>query len=451
MKRTLKLVTLMFLILTMVIGCSNNSGNAGKTGDTGNAESKGNAGNTGNKENVVETPEEVTVRVWFGREDFIPGDKFDSFHKQYPHIKVETDVIPLEQSVADFMRNYNADNAPDIFQTYHENVFTLGNQGVLYDMTSEYDEWKANDPVSYNNLMPQAFSITSYQGKPHGLAIHMGPRWNVYRSDWFAEAGINPPKTWDDVLDAARKLKDEGHLKAGQYGFGVVVGADNAPNWFQSQFQSMGGEYTESGLPIMDSDAGKYLINFYQTLMREGLAHPETLAWQSGEMRGAFISGNTAMATIGDNIFPIINKDLGPYGEKWKAMEQPARPGAEEAGRPNASSWVMMVSKKTEHPDAVSKVLQYLSSTDIVREVAHRYQPTTNITVMTEDAYFEAKPWQAELEDAFGRAEFVPGHLKHPELQRILLDLMQEAVANPDRPAAEIAQKYQAQINVLDQ
>jgi ABC-type glycerol-3-phosphate transport system substrate-binding protein len=449
LKKTLKLVTLIFLVLTLIIGCSsNNSGNSTNSGNKGNSGKEANSDSTGD---ASETPEDVTVRVWFGREDFIPGDKFEAFHKQYPHITVETDVIPLEQSVSDFMRNYNANNAPDVFQTYHENVYTLGNQGVLYDMTSEYEEWKAEDPDSYNNLLPQAFSITSYEGKPYGLAIHMGPRWNVYRSDWFAEAGINQPETWDDVLDAARKLKNEGYLEEGQYGYGVVVGAANAPNWFQSQFQSMGGQYTDTGLPIMDSDAGEYLINFYQTLMREGLAHPETLAWQSGEMRGAFISGNTAMATIGDNIFPIIQADLGPYGEKWKAMEQPARPGAESKGRPNASSWVMMVSKKTEHPDAVAKVLQYLSSTDIVREVAHRYQPTTNITVMTEDAYYEAKPWQAELEDAYGRAEFIPGHLKHPELQRILLDLMQEAVANPETPAAEIAKKYQEQIDVLDQ
>lgn len=444
MNRFFMLLALILLIVVLLNGCNSSIDNFG-----GSNRSLSNEEGDLNSVSDSETPE-ITLRLWFGREDFIPADRFETFHAQHPNIRVEFDVIPLEQSVTDFTKNYNTDDAPDVFQTYHENVPMLATQGLLYDMTDQFKKWQQEKPDTYNNLLPQAFDITSNKGKRHGLAIHLGPRWNVYRSDWFQQAGLSIPETWDDVLDAARKLQQEGYLEENQYAYALVVGATNSPNWFQSQFQAMGGQYTKSGMPIINSKAGIYLINFYQTLVREKLVHPETLAWHSGKMRAAFFEGNAAMATIGENIFPVIQNELGPYGEKWIASQQPYRPGAQDEARSNASSWVMMVSAKTGHPEAVSLVLQYLSDTEIVREVAHRYQPTMNITVMTEPEYYEAKPWQAELREQFNKAEFIPGHIKHPTVQRVLVDLMQEAVANPNTPAETIAMKYQDQLDDLD-
>jgi ABC-type glycerol-3-phosphate transport system substrate-binding protein len=433
-KNLFVLLTIFLLGSLALVGCSSEESSQG---------------NANEGQSVTEGDEEVTIRVWFGRGDFIPEDHFDSFHEKHPNIKVETDVIPLEQSTSDFIRNFNAGNEPDIFQTYHENVGALAKQGALYDMTSHYQKWEKEDAESYNKIMSQAFDITSYDGKVHGLGVHMGPRWNVYRSDLFEEAGLSAPETWDDVLEAGRILRDGGYLENGQYAYAIVAGAENAPNWFQSQIQAMGGQYTD-GIPNINSEAGIYLIDFYQTLKREKLIHPESIAWQSGEMRGAFIGGNAAMATIGDNIFPIIQEDLSPYGEKWKATVQPYRPGAQDEWRPNASSWPMLVSANTEHPEEVTEVLKYLIDTDIVREVAHRYQPTTNKEVMEEAAYFEAKPWQEELAEAFSQAENIPSSLVHQQVMSTLLDLMQEALEQPDADPSEIAQKYQKQLDTLN-
>ncbi|WP_431801466.1 ABC transporter substrate-binding protein [Halobacillus andaensis] len=425
-KKVFVLFGFVLLITGVVVGCSGDEQSSSGASDDG----------------------QVTVQVWFGREDFIPADNFDSFHEEHPDIKVETDVIPLEQSVSDYTRNFNAGNAPDIFQTYHENVPVLVNQGSVMDMTEQFKQWENDDPESFNNLISQAFETTSYDGKSYGLGIHMGPRWHVHRKDLFEEAGLDAPETWDDVIEAARTLKEGGYLEAGQYPYAIVAGAENAPNWFQSQFQAMGGEYKD-GIPQLDSEAGTYLIDFYQTLAKEELIHPESIAWQSGEMRGAFIGGNAAMATIGDNIFPIINEDLSEYGDKWEATVQPHRPGAEESWRPNASTWPMMVSENTEHPEEVTEVLKYLSSTDIVKEVAHRYQATTNSEVMKDESYYEEKPWHENLAEDYEKAENIPSSLAHPQVMDTLLELMQECLQNPDKDPSELAKTYQAEFEEI--
>ncbi|WP_163536136.1 extracellular solute-binding protein [Gracilibacillus sp. YIM 98692] len=445
---------LLFLFVFLLIGmltlaaCSSNGGEEDASTDEGSVDNDSNDSGEDNEQASSDDGENITLTVWFGRGDFIPEDNFETFHEENPNITVETDVIPLEQSVSDFIRNFNAGNAPDIFQTYHENIPALNTQNALYDMTSQYEEWEANDPDSYNKLMPQAFDVTSYDGAIHGLGVHMGPRWHVYRNDLFEEAGLDFPETWDDVIESGIALRDSGLLEDGQYAYAIVAGADNAPNWFQSQFQAMGGEYVD-GVPQMDTEAGHYLIDFYQTLKKEELIHPESISWTSGEMRGAFIGENAAMATIGDNIFPVIKEDLSEYGEKWVASTQPHRPGAEDKWRPNASSWPMVVSQDIEHPEAVTKVLQYLIDTETVREVAHRYQPTTNSEVMTEQEYFEAKPWQEELAEPFGEAEMIPSSTVHPQVMSVLLELMQYTITNPDEDPASIAETYQAQLDDL--
>jgi ABC-type glycerol-3-phosphate transport system substrate-binding protein len=390
--------------------------------------------------------EETTVRVWFGREDFIPGDRFERFHKDNPNIKVVFDVVPLEQAVQDYLRNYNAGNAPDMIQVFHDNIGTLAAQDSLLDMTSYIEDWKKNNSDSYNNILPQAWDMASFDGIPYGMAAHVGPYWHVYRKDIFEANNLNPPETWDEVIEYAKLLTDS---EEEFYGYALVGGRAHPPWWMLSTFMSMGGEHTETGLPVIDSEAGIYLLNFYQQLQKDGSINPESISWSSGEMRGAFIGGNAAMAPIGDNIFPKVHEAM-EYGGKWDATIQPYRPGAEAQRKNELWGWPMVVNKKTEHPEAIAKVLEYLIDTDIAKEVAYRYQPTTNKEVMQSEEYAEQKPWAPKFTEALSNTVIMPYHVRQAEVSNILVDAMQEALTNPDADASEMAARYQKLLNALD-
>ncbi|MBU9710569.1 ABC transporter substrate-binding protein [Evansella tamaricis] len=413
-----------FIVLLLLVACG--GGDEGASGSDG---------------------DQTVVNVWFGREQFIPADQFERFHADNPDIKVEWDVVPLEQAVADYLRNHNTGNAPDVVQIFHEYSQTLAVQGAALNMSEYYEKWKEEDPDSYNKLLPQAFEIPSYEGDPYGLAIHAAPFWMAYRTDWFEEAGIEKPETWDDVLDAARTLKNEGILANNQYGYALPGDRTTVPLWFSSMFMSMGGQYTDSGLPIVDSDAGRYIVEFYQTLVREGLTSPEVLSWDSGDMRGSFMSGNAAMLPEGFNMFAQFQNELD-FGTEWEGMVQPPRPGGEADFRVNMFSWPMIVNSDTEHPEAVLKVLQYLSDAEIVEEVAIRYQPTTNIEVM--EKYYEVNEWAQGFQDDFASGVVLPSHLRQPEVYELMTDLKQEALSNPDRDPAEMVAEFQAKLDELD-
>ena len=395
-------------------------------------------------QSVFASPDEqIELTVWFGRDAFIPADQFATFNEMYPNITITTDVVPLEEVVAAYTRAYMAGIAPDIIQVGQNAVGPLIARDSLMDMTEWFEVWKEEDPELYEDIAPYGWDLASWEGIPYGLGIHFGTNgsWFVYRKDVLERYGFDAPETWDDVLEIARAVKDE------MTGFSLIGSRLTEPIWTVGKFMAMGGQF-EDGIPQIDSEAGHYLIHVHQTLAREGLIHPETLAWDSGEMRTAFIGGRAAMAPIGWNIYPTIQEEL-PYKEKWDQIPNPYRPGAEEERKLMLIGWPYYVSAQTEHPYEASLVLRYLASPEIVSEVAKRYQPTSTMSVMDDPAYVEAKPWAAEKYAYMDEMEPMEVHLRASEMEDLWRDLLQESITNVDEDPADMARRYQEEMNKL--
>ena len=263
----------------------------------------------GEQEMEPEGDESVELTVWFGRENFIPDNAFDSFHKQYPNITVKVDVIPLEQALTEASTALSAGVGPDLLQTDSRRIPPLVEAGLLYPMDEQLALWKKEDPKSYNAISSAGWKHGMYDGVAYGVAIYSGPFNYVYRKDWLEEAGLEVPETWEEMLDVARKLD-------GPDRDGYAVRGPSSTVWFSSHYMSMGGKYDANNVIQLDSEAGIYSLEFYQTLVKDGLVSQDVLAWGSGDMRAAFITGRAAQAPIGTNIFPKIKEEL-EYGVEW--------------------------------------------------------------------------------------------------------------------------------------
>ena len=392
--------------------------------------------------------EQITIEMWFGRQEFVPHDEFERFHAENPNIRVEWDVIPLEQAHTDFMRNHAAGSAPDVVQIFHEFTATMVAQGTLYDISEYVRAWEQEDPADFADVFDIAFDLTSYEGGIYGINVHSAPYFLGYRKDWIEQAGVQPPETWNDVLEISRVLQRD-ILSGDQYAFAQPGGAHHPPFWMNSIFMSMGGQFTDSGLPIVDSPAGIALIEFFQALAREGLQDPEAASWASGDMRGAFMGGRAAFFPEAINIFAVTQRELD-YATEWEVMVQPYRQGAQADFEVNTFGWPFMISSDTEHPDAVMAALRYVFDPEIVIDVALAYQPANRASVLGSDEYLQAHPYFPILEQAFVDQVPYPTHLRSPERSDILNEMKQVAQTEYDRPAADIAATYQARLDALD-
>jgi multiple sugar transport system substrate-binding protein len=68
------------------------------------------------------------------------------------------------------------------------------------------------DPSDFHTA---GWSAAHWGGRPYGVPSQTTPELLFYRKDWFAEAGLEPPSTTQEVLAAARVLHDP---QRGRYG-----------------------------------------------------------------------------------------------------------------------------------------------------------------------------------------------------------------------------------------
>ncbi|WP_159619968.1 ABC transporter substrate-binding protein [Ruania rhizosphaerae] len=412
----------------------------------GSGSGEGNDGGAPAEVTPAGEDETVDITIWFGREDFQPADGFESFNAEHPNINVTADVIPLEQAPTDFIRQYRADDAPDILQAPFESATVLYAQDVLMDITPIKEAWAEENPENYDALLDVAWDVAEWDGVPHGVATSIGSIWLTYRSDWLDEAGLDVPETYDDVLAAAAELTEDG-----RYGFAYPGSRDGTPmDRFMRPFLAMGGQVDDAGTPQLDSEAGVYALEFLQELVRSGAVSSETLAWGHADERGSFIGSSSAMFHNGMNIMPEIDQAL-EYGEQWDVAPMPYRPGAEDEHRATVRAWPYYVSAATEHPYEVGLVLQYLASAEVQSEIGLRYQSPSSAAVLHDPAFLEQQPWLEELLPAVEEMEALPVHQRQPEVHEILFDATQEVLQNPDADAAAVAATYQAQLDALNE
>lgn len=386
--------------------------------------------------------EVVELTVWFGRENFIPDDNFESFREQYPNIRVNVDVIPLEQALTEASTALSAGEGPDILQTDSRRIPPLVEAGLLLPMDDQLEIWEEEAPDNYNAISSAGWSHATYGGNTYGVAIYSGPFNHVYRMDWLEEAGLEVPETWEEMLDVARALNDPPNRH------GYAVRGPGSTVWFSSHYMAMGGTYDENNVIQLDSEAGIYALEFYQTLVEEELVSDDVLAWGSGDMRAAFITGRAAMAPIGNNIFPNIQEEL-EYGVEWGATPPLYREGHQDEYRYASLGWPMVATSATEHPYEVQLVMRYLAEHQNAMSVARRYQPTTVTTVWDDPDYIAEQPWAQDFAEPLRNMTPTPPNLYITEMDQIILDALGEVMSDTSADPAEVAARYQEQLDDL--
>ena len=95
---------------------------------------------------------------------------------------------------------YANGEAPDILYVEPSTFTKYAEKGMLADLSPYYtDDLKAD-------ILPSALEAVTIDGKIYALPIEMETLGLFYNVDMLKEAGIEPPKTWDELYEAAKAL-----------------------------------------------------------------------------------------------------------------------------------------------------------------------------------------------------------------------------------------------------
>ncbi|MFD1695575.1 ABC transporter substrate-binding protein [Roseibium aestuarii] len=126
------------------------------------------------------------------------------FQAKHPDITVKWNNFDHE-GYKSAIRNFLTADAPDVAAWYAGNRMEPFVKAGLFEDVS--DVWEAN---GLNDELKSAAASMTIDGKKWGVP-YTYYQWGIYyRKDIFAEQGITPPKTWDELLAACAKLKEAG-------------------------------------------------------------------------------------------------------------------------------------------------------------------------------------------------------------------------------------------------
>jgi raffinose/stachyose/melibiose transport system substrate-binding protein len=144
------------------------------------------------------------------------------FEAKNPGVKIEMQFLENEAYKAKLPSMLQSKDRPHIIYSWAGGVLKSQIEaGVLEDITAQLSGYK-------DNLAPAAVSAFTLDGKIYGVPFAQSQTGFFYNKELMAKAGLDGAKikTWDDLLDAVKKLKAAGITPL------MVGGADKWPIHF---------------------------------------------------------------------------------------------------------------------------------------------------------------------------------------------------------------------------
>ena len=290
----------------------------------------------------------IVVRGFFGpKTNDLFKQQAEGWGKQN-NVDVTCDIISMNDIPAKAATSAEAGAGPDIIHLFDGTPYLYAEK--LVDVSDV-----ANAVIKENGeFYDIAKDVCSYQGKwfalPHTGTTHV----MVYRIDVFKKIGIDVPKTWDEFLEAGKKLK------ANKYAVGWPIA--HAPGDGNSFMYTIlwcygGKEVEKDGKTLaLDSPATAKCLEMIKKLYDQAF-DPGVTSWDDSSNNRAFLAGKLALTGNSPSIYNASFKDAPHLTENIGHALYPVGPGGRHLRAETQSFGLFKYSKVQDEAKALMKYL----------------------------------------------------------------------------------------------
>jgi multiple sugar transport system substrate-binding protein len=240
----------------------------------------------------------------------------DIFSKQ-AGVTVRVDTIAGPQMFAKRAAEVSSQSGHDVIVTgaadpflYEQHLVDVGD--LVDHLGPKYGGW-------YPFAKETCLTASGWRAVPWFWVAFVGS----YNEAQFKKAGVQPPKTWDDLLKAGKVLKKQGHP------VGIPISQCTDANiTFWSVLWSAGGKVLEPDgkTPAINSDKAAQVVEWYKELYKDAM-DPEVLSWDNASNNRFLLSGKGSW--IHNPISPYVaavEKKM-PIADEINHHNSPGGPG----------------------------------------------------------------------------------------------------------------------------
>jgi ABC-type glycerol-3-phosphate transport system substrate-binding protein len=343
-RRRLKLAASLLSLSALVAACA---------GGGGDGATQGQGADKGGK---------VVLKYWdmqWGSPTFMGQLKKNvaEFNKANPGIEVKFTELGWGDYSQKLLSAVQAGNPPDIGGGDSGIPFNMDAQGQALDISDLYKQWEADG--TFKDMPKWAYEKWDYNGKKVGITWQFDQRAIFYRKDLFAQAGIPVPRTWDDLLAAAKRLHDPSKNLIGIAVPGKQGSFDTDQFYMTLVLQAGGGLADTSGKPTFNTPQQLQALQFEKQLV-DCCAAKGTPSWTFTEVLKEFEQGKAAMAFGGGWFVADIEKNAKKIAPNVGVLPVLVGPGGAAAQHSGAFANPGMIYKQTKHPAEAKKFLKFM-------------------------------------------------------------------------------------------
>ena len=360
--------------------------------------------------------------------------------EQETGIKVNVDVLSypelLSKITADFVGDTKGYDVVTMDIVWAGQFAEAGHSVVL-------DDWIARDKaqIGTDDIYPVLMSaLGNYGGKQ--IAFPFAGYANVlaYRQDLYATAGIAPPKTMGELVEAAKKLT---RRDASQYGW--VANGQKGPavaqDWMQYNKQLGGSILGMDGKPALNSDANVQSLRLYKELFDQA-APPGAVEFDWGGREESFRQGlvaNMQTWSVGASGYddPAQSKVVGKNTVAVAPVAQGMKPTYGVGG------WALAINADIDdkQKEAAWTFIKWLVSKPVHKEFnlmgAGSFMRKSQMTDADLTAKFDFLPVLAQTFEN-GNGDYRPRIPQYPEIQDLLGKAVNSVLAGAAEPKAAL-------------
>ncbi|CAM3450031.1 ABC transporter substrate-binding protein [Hydrogenibacillus schlegelii] len=249
----------------------------------------------------------------------------DRFMAEHPDIRIKLvgqgNYGDLQEKLTAAAKSKTLPVMAQVIETW---VTDYQQNGLVQDLTPyiEHPEigWTKEE---LEDIIPVFREANRWDGRFFSLPFSKSTQILYYNTDLFQERGVEVPKTWDELRQAAEKLTFERNGKKV-----IGIGFENSVGWqFHMWVRQAGGRYIDeaTGTVLFDSPEGRQALDFIAGLFKDKIAR---LAGEDQYMSNPFGRGDVAMYIGSSAGIPFVAK-AAEGNIHWAAAAVPA--GAKRA------------------------------------------------------------------------------------------------------------------------
>ncbi|GAA4615732.1 sugar ABC transporter substrate-binding protein [Saccharopolyspora hordei] len=293
----------------------------------------------------------------------ILGAELEKF-TQRTGIEVDVEVIGWSDLLNRILGAATSGVAPDVVNLGNTWAASLQATGAFVD----FDDAMMERFGGRDRFLDSSMSSTGMPGRPPSSLPLYGLSYGLfYDKQRFAEAGVEPPRTWQEFVDVAKRLTDPARDRWGL----TIAGASYTENaHFAFMFSRQHGTHLidEHGTATFTSPEAVAAVRQYIDLMGvDGVVSPD--AAEEGNSSGAaadFTNGKAAMLVAQNSVIPTLEENGMPdeaYGVVPLPVPEPLPPGGRAVRSHVAGSNIAVFADSPRREQAL-ELVKFLTSAE---------------------------------------------------------------------------------------